>query len=72
MDLSTPDQQADWQALERLLHVARWDTGQARRAWHNAEEKWRLGPGGFVERRCRESRREVSVTHGSESMIFSS
>jgi hypothetical protein len=44
MDLITKDQQAGWNALERLLKVARQDTGQARRvanfllAWHNAEE----------------------------------
>jgi hypothetical protein len=44
MDLSTPDQQDAWLALERLLRIARQDTGQARRvanfllAWHNAEE----------------------------------
>src|SRR5262245_31697387 len=40
---SAPEQQA-WAALERLLQVARQDTGQARRvanfllAWHNATE----------------------------------
>jgi hypothetical protein len=44
LDLTTQDQQAGWLALERLLQVARRDTGQARRvanfllAWHNAEE----------------------------------
>jgi hypothetical protein len=44
MDLTTPDQQAAWLALERLLRIARGDTGQSRRvanfllAWHNAEE----------------------------------
>ena len=44
MDLTTKDQQDGWNALERLLRVARQDTGQARRvanfllAWHNAEE----------------------------------
>jgi hypothetical protein len=44
MDFSTPQQQQAWEALERLLRVARQGTGQARRvadfllAWHNAEE----------------------------------
>ena len=44
MDLTTENQQAAWLALERLLRIARQDTGQARRvadfllAWHNAEE----------------------------------
>ena len=44
MDLTTKDQQDGWNALERLLRIARQDTGQARRvanfllAWHNAEE----------------------------------
>jgi hypothetical protein len=44
MDLTTKTQQAAWLALERLLRIARQDTGQARRvadfllAWHNAEE----------------------------------
>jgi ParB family chromosome partitioning protein len=44
MDLSTPDQQDAWLALERLLRIARQDTGQARRvanfllARYNAEE----------------------------------
>lgn len=44
IDLTTPSQQAAWHALERLLRIARGDTGQARRvanfllAWHNAEE----------------------------------
>jgi len=44
LDLTTQDEQAGWLALERLLKVARQDTGQARRvanfllAWHNAEE----------------------------------
>ena len=44
MDLTTPDQQAAWLVLERLLRIARRDTGQSRRvadfllAWHNAEE----------------------------------
>jgi hypothetical protein len=44
MALGTPDQQADWLALERLLRIARGDTGQSRRvatflpALHNAEE----------------------------------
>src|SRR5207249_173142 len=44
MDLTTKDQQDGWNALDRLLRVARKDTGQARRvasfllAWHNAEE----------------------------------
>jgi hypothetical protein len=44
MDLTRPDDQQAWAALERLLQVAKRDTGQARRvadfllAWHNAEE----------------------------------
>src|SRR5271155_1772591 len=44
LDLTTKDQQDGWNALERLLRIARQDTGQARRvanfllAWHNAEE----------------------------------
>ena len=44
MDLNSPDEQAAWLALERLLRIARGDTGQSRRvanfllAWHNAEE----------------------------------
>ena len=44
VDLTTENQQAAWLALERLLRIARQDTGQARRvadfllAWHNAEE----------------------------------
>ena len=44
MDLTTKDQQDGWNALDRLLRIARQDTGQARRvanfllAWHNAEE----------------------------------
>lgn len=44
MDLTTKTEQASWLVLERLLRVARQDTGQARRvanfllAWHNAEE----------------------------------
>jgi hypothetical protein len=44
LDLTTEHEQASWLALERLLRVARQDTGQARRvanfllAWHNAEE----------------------------------
>lgn len=44
MDFSTKEQQASWQALERLLRIARGDTGQSRKvanfllAWHNAEE----------------------------------
>lgn len=44
MDLTTKDQQDGWNALERLLRIARKDTGQARRvasfllAWHNTEE----------------------------------
>lgn len=44
MDLSTEAQQDSWNALERLLRIARQDTGQARRvasfllAWHNAAE----------------------------------
>ena len=44
MDLTTKDQQDGWHALERLLRIARSDTGQARRvanfllAWHNAAE----------------------------------
>ena len=50
MDLTTGNQQAAWLALERLLRIARQDTGQARRvadfllAWHNAEENggWNL------------------------------
>jgi hypothetical protein len=61
LDLTTKDQQDGWNALERLLRIARQDTGQARRvanfllAWHNAEENggwdeiaavWRLWRGG--------------------------
>lgn len=44
MDLTKAAEQQAWAALERLLQVARQDTGQARRvanfllAWHNAEE----------------------------------
>lgn len=44
MDLLQPDDQVAWAALERLIRMARSDTGQARRvanlllAWHNAEE----------------------------------
>jgi hypothetical protein len=44
MDFSRPSEQEAWAALERLLRLARRDTGQARRvanfllAWHNAEE----------------------------------
>jgi hypothetical protein len=44
LDLTTKDQQDGWNALERLLRIARTDTGQARRvasfllAWRNAEE----------------------------------
>jgi ParB family transcriptional regulator, chromosome partitioning protein len=44
LDLTTKDQQDGWNALERLLRIARQDTGQARRvanfllAWYNAEE----------------------------------
>ena len=44
MDFSRPEERQRWAALERLLKVARKDTGQARRvanfllAWHNAEE----------------------------------
>ena len=44
MDLTTKDQQDCWNALERLLRIARKDTGQTRRvasfllAWHNTEE----------------------------------
>jgi hypothetical protein len=44
MDFSTPEDQQSWAALERLLRIARGDTGQARRvasfllAWHNAAE----------------------------------
>lgn len=52
------DNQAEGlQALERLFQIALRDTGQSRRvanfllAWHNAEEKRRLGSGRFVE--CR-------------------
>jgi hypothetical protein len=47
MDLTTKDQQDDWNALERLLRIGRKDTGQARcvanfqPAWHNAEENGR-------------------------------
>jgi hypothetical protein len=43
-DFSSPHERQAWEALERLLRVARKDTGQARRvadfllAWHNAEE----------------------------------
>jgi hypothetical protein len=44
MDFSSPTQQQDWAALERLIQIARRDTGQSCRianfllAWHNAEE----------------------------------
>lgn len=44
MDFTTQDQQESWHALERLIQIARRDTGQSRRvanfllAWHNAEE----------------------------------
>ena len=44
MDLTKREDQEGWSALERLLGVARRDTGQAKRvadfllAWHNAEE----------------------------------
>src|ERR1700730_2524826 len=44
MDLTSADERQAWAALERLLQVARQDTGQARRvanfllAWHNTEE----------------------------------
>jgi hypothetical protein len=44
LDLTTKEQQAGWLALERLLQIARRDTGQSRRvanfllAWYNAEE----------------------------------
>jgi hypothetical protein len=44
MDLSKMNDRAGREALERLLRIARHDTGQARRvanfllAWHNAEE----------------------------------
>jgi len=44
MDFSSPHERQAWEALERLLRIARQDTGQARRvadfllAWHNAEE----------------------------------
>jgi hypothetical protein len=44
MDLSRPDQQAVWAACERLMQIARLDTGQSRRvanfllASHNAEK----------------------------------
>ena len=50
LDLSTDNQQAAWLALERLLRIARQDTGQARRvadfllAWHNAEENGGWNP----------------------------
>ena len=50
MDLTTGNQQAAWLALERLLRIARQDTGQARRvadfllAWHNAEENGGWNP----------------------------
>ena len=71
MDLSTPDQHAAWQAIERLLHAARHDTGQtpARRGFSSRlpqrRGKRRPGPGGFVERRSRESQREVSLTEAN-------
>ena len=44
MDLTKREDQEGWSALERLLKVARRDTGQAKRvadfllAWHNAPE----------------------------------
>jgi hypothetical protein len=44
MDFSSLPEQQAWAALERLLRIARQDTGQARRvadfllAWHNAGE----------------------------------
>ena len=44
MDLTTKNQQDGWNAVERLLRIARQDSGQARRvanlllAWHNADE----------------------------------
>src|SRR6202046_5870757 len=50
MDLSSLQQQQDWAALERLIQIARRDTGQARRvadfllAWHNAEENGGWNP----------------------------
>jgi ParB family transcriptional regulator, chromosome partitioning protein len=50
MDLTKPNEREGWSALERLLRVARRDTGQARRvadfllAWHNAEENGGWNP----------------------------
>jgi hypothetical protein len=44
LDLTRPQEIEAWEALARLLSLARGDTGQARRianfllAWHNAEE----------------------------------
>ena len=50
MDLTKREDQEGWGALERLLRVARRDTGQAKRvadfllAWHNAEENGGWNP----------------------------
>src|SRR5271165_6060339 len=50
MDFSSPSDQQAWAALERLLQIARQDSGQARRvadfllAWHNAEENGGWNP----------------------------
>jgi ParB family transcriptional regulator, chromosome partitioning protein len=44
MDLTKREDQEGWSALERLLRIARRDTGQSKRvadfllAWHNAPE----------------------------------
>jgi len=50
MDFSRLQDREAWEALARLLRIARTDTGQARRvanfllAWHNAEENGGWGP----------------------------